>query len=212
MAYATHSRLRRDAPTAGVSLTALCDRLSLVCVEGALLSLAMKAGVDPAETTLAHRRLSLIPFESDHGFMASANFVPDSSTSFKCLAPAAADTATLAQPPQLALPATATQQHPEGDVQAVPTGCLKVYVKGAPEKIFAMCTEQVERKVSLTPPASWSASGCTRPLRQCSWTRADGPAKTADNDRTSSPCLLHRVGVSCWNPSTRRAGCTRPKS
>ncbi|MDO8888431.1 MAG: HAD-IC family P-type ATPase [Hydrogenophaga sp.] len=41
--------------------------------EGALLCLAMKAGIDPVELRVEHPRLQAIPFESEHRFMATAH-------------------------------------------------------------------------------------------------------------------------------------------
>ena len=39
--------------------------------EGALVTLAMKAGLDPAYEKSAYPRVDVIPFESEHRFMAS---------------------------------------------------------------------------------------------------------------------------------------------
>ena len=61
---------------------ALCNDAHLQCreghwelsgdpTEGALLSLAMKAGLDVAAARAAHPRLDVLPFESEHGYMAS---------------------------------------------------------------------------------------------------------------------------------------------
>jgi magnesium-transporting ATPase (P-type) len=65
--------------------------------EGALLTLAMKAGLNPAELQLEHGRLDVIPFESEHRFMATL--------------------------------------HDRG-------GTSLVLVKGAPERVLAMCSLQ----------------------------------------------------------------------
>jgi magnesium-transporting ATPase (P-type) len=65
--------------------------------EGALLTLALKAGLNPSELKLERERLDVIPFESEHRFMATI--------------------------------------HPDGDATLV-------LVKGAPERVLAMCTQQ----------------------------------------------------------------------
>jgi len=67
--------------------------------EGALLTLAMKAGLAPAELHVDRPRLDVIPFESEHRFMATLH---------------------------------ATEEDSE------------VLVKGAPERILAMCSRQLE--------------------------------------------------------------------
>ena len=69
-------------------------------MEGALVSVAMKAGIDPAFEAQAWRRADVIPFESEHRFMATLN-----------------------------------HNH---------TGRSVIYVKGAPERIFEMCSQQQE--------------------------------------------------------------------
>ncbi|MBX3635221.1 MAG: cation-transporting P-type ATPase [Rubrivivax sp.] len=48
--------------------------------EGALRSLAMKAGIDPAVLALERPRLEVIPFESEHRFMATLHPVPGADT------------------------------------------------------------------------------------------------------------------------------------
>ncbi len=73
--------------------------------EGALLALALKAGVSAAEARLASPRLDVIPFESEHRYMATLHAAEDPTA-----APGAA-----------------------GDV---------VWVKGAPERVLAMCSHQ----------------------------------------------------------------------
>jgi magnesium-transporting ATPase (P-type) len=65
--------------------------------EGALLTLAMKAGLNPGELKIERERLDVIPFESEHRFMATL--------------------------------------HARGDATVV-------LVKGAPERVLAMCTQQ----------------------------------------------------------------------
>jgi magnesium-transporting ATPase (P-type) len=66
--------------------------------EGALLTLAMKAGLNPAELKVERARLDVIPFESEHRFMATLH---------------AADGGSVA------------------------------LVKGAPERVLAMCSRQL---------------------------------------------------------------------
>ena len=71
--------------------------------EGALLTLAMKAGLDPDQRQQARPRLDVVPFESEHRYMATLH---------------AAGT----QPGQ---------------------ATLEVLVKGAPERVLAMCSHQL---------------------------------------------------------------------
>ncbi|HSR72173.1 MAG TPA: cation-transporting P-type ATPase [Kiloniellales bacterium] len=67
-------------------------------MEGALLSLAMKAGLDPAFEARARPRVDVIPFESEHRFMATLHHDHE--------------------------------------------GHAFVFVKGAPERILAMCSRE----------------------------------------------------------------------
>ena len=83
--------------------------------EGALLTLAMKAGINPTELRLERERLDLIPFESAHRFMATL--------------------------------------HPDGDTTVV-------QVKGAPERVLAMCDRQAGR------------DGRDEPLDEAAWRSA----------------------------------------
>lgn len=80
--------------------------------EGALLTLAHKAGLDPGTELARYPRLDSIPFESEHRFMATL--------------------------------------HRDRDHRAV------VYVKGAPERILAMCAhEQGLRTAQPLRPDYW---------------------------------------------------------
>lgn len=83
--------------------------------EGALLTLAMKAGVNPAELRIERERLDVIPFESEHRYMATL--------------------------------------HRRG------TGNV-LLVKGAPERVLAMCAQQAGRDGSAEPldMTSWRAA------------------------------------------------------
>jgi len=83
--------------------------------EGALLTLAMKAGLNPTELKLERERLDLIPFESEHRFMATL--------------------------------------HPGGDTTVV-------LVKGAPERVLAMCARQA------------GSDGGDEPLAEDAWRKA----------------------------------------
>ncbi|MDP3613328.1 MAG: HAD-IC family P-type ATPase, partial [Rubrivivax sp.] len=65
--------------------------------EGALLTLAMKSGMNPAELRIERERLDVIPFESEHRYMATL--------------------------------------HARGDAAVL-------LLKGAPERVLAMCTQQ----------------------------------------------------------------------
>ncbi len=103
--------LPREVPAAArlVQAAALCNDASLHeaqggwtlagdPTEGALLTLAMKAGIVPAELRLDWPRLEVIPFESEHRYMATL--------------------------------------HADGP------GSI-AFVKGAPEKLLAMCATQL---------------------------------------------------------------------
>jgi magnesium-transporting ATPase (P-type) len=87
-ALAPH-RLAQDAPAVAAlaEAAALCVDASLReqdgqwvlagdPTEGALLALAMKAGLHPAERALECPRLDVIPFESEHRFMATLHAMP----------------------------------------------------------------------------------------------------------------------------------------
>ncbi|SCY93114.1 HAD-IC family P-type ATPase [Microvirga guangxiensis] len=90
-------------------------------MEGALVSLAMKAGMDPQELRRWFSRVDEIPFDAQHRFMASLHLLPEGTT--------------------------------------------VLYVKGAPERVIAMCA--VDR----------TASG-DRPLDAAWWTaQADAAAR-----------------------------------
>ena len=80
--------------------------------EGALLTLAMKAGLNPGELKIERERRDVIPFESEHRFMATL--------------------------------------HPRGDATVV-------LVKGAPERVLAMCTLQAGGDGPVAPldPEAW---------------------------------------------------------
>ncbi len=80
--------------------------------EGALLTLAMKTGLNPAELKVERGRLDVIPFESEHRYMAT--------------------------------------------LHARQGGCL-LLLKGAPERVLSMCTQQAGR------------DGRPEPLAQAAW-------------------------------------------
>lgn len=82
--------------------------------EGALLTLAMKAGLDPRQTRQALPRSDVIPFESEHRFMATLN-----------------------------------HDH---------AGRGYLYLKGAPERVLALCTTQRHAAGSAPlAPGFWQA-------------------------------------------------------
>jgi magnesium-transporting ATPase (P-type) len=114
---------RAPAVAALAEVAALCNDASLHeqdgrwqlagdPTEGALLTLALKAGLNPGELGVERPRLDVIPFESEHRFMATLH---------------AADGGTVA------------------------------LVKGAPERVLAMCTEQM------------TAAGGTEPIDIGRW-------------------------------------------
>ncbi len=83
--------------------------------EGALLTLAMKAGLSPGEMKLDRARLDVIPFESEHRYMATL--------------------------------------HPHGEATLV-------LLKGAPERVLAMCDRQMTRDgaTEALDPGAWQAA------------------------------------------------------
>ncbi|KAJ4462446.1 ion-transporting P-type ATPase [Paratrimastix pyriformis] len=82
--------------------------------EGALLALAMKGKLIPLEEQFTHTRQGLIPFESEIGFMCTANWVPSSSSSYPFL----------------------------GDSTVKAIGRHKYFLKGAPEVVARKCLGQ----------------------------------------------------------------------
>ncbi len=70
LALAEAAALCNDA---SLQLTAADWQLSGDPTEGALLSLAMKAGVEPAELVRERPRTGVIPFESEHRYMVTAH-------------------------------------------------------------------------------------------------------------------------------------------
>jgi magnesium-transporting ATPase (P-type) len=78
--------------------------------EGALLTLAMKAGIDPEALNLERPRHGVVPFESEHRYMATAH--------------------------------AGDEAHP---------GAFTVYLKGAPERVLAMCTTQLHNDGHTAP-------------------------------------------------------------
>ncbi len=114
---------RSPAAAALVEAAALCNDASLHekeqhwvlagdPTEGALLTLAMKAGLSPTVVQVDRPRLDVIPFESEHRFMATLHACEAGS---------------------------------------------EVLVKGAPERILAMCSQQLE------------ADGVERALDEAHW-------------------------------------------
>ncbi|MGQ9724281.1 MAG: cation-translocating P-type ATPase [Tepidimonas sp.] len=89
-------------------------RLSGDPTEGALLTLAMKAGLDPRQLAKERPRIGVLPFESERRYMATAH-------------------------------------RRDGDSR------LEVWIKGAPERLLAMCTQELD------------AAGCPQPLRAAYW-------------------------------------------
>jgi len=84
--------------------------------EGALVTLAMKGGLEPALRRLERPRLEVIPFESEHRYMAT--------------------------------------------LHAAAGGGTEALVKGAPERVLAMCTHQRAADGSAEPldAAAWQAA------------------------------------------------------
>ncbi|TSE28787.1 putative cation-transporting ATPase F [Tepidimonas thermarum] len=89
-------------------------RLSGDPTEGALLTLAMKAGLDPARLGEERPRVAVLPFESERRYMATAHQRSDAAH-------------------------------------------LDVWIKGAPERLLAMCSHELD------------AHGRPQPLRRAYW-------------------------------------------
>lgn len=89
--------------------------------EGALLTLAMKAGVNPAALKIERERLDVIPFESEHRYMATL--------------------------------------HRRSNGNGKDNGNV-LLVKGAPERVLAMCAQQAGRDGTAEPldATSWRAA------------------------------------------------------
>lgn len=126
--------------------------------EGALLTLALKAGLNPAELTLEQPRLEVIPFESAHRFMATL--------------------------------------HAQGDARVA-------LVKGAPERVLAMCAEQMAADGGVQPldAPAWreavdaQARAGRRVLALARRTLPAGHADLDHADVASGLCLLGLVGI-----------------
>jgi magnesium-transporting ATPase (P-type) len=111
--------------------------------EGALVTLAMKGGLEPALRRLERPRLEVIPFESEHRYMAT--------------------------------------------LHAVPGGGTEALVKGAPERVLAMCTHQLSADGHHEPldAATWQAAVDTQARagrRVLALARRALPAAQADLD------------------------------
>lgn len=117
------AELFREAPVllALAEAAALCTEASLHLedgqwqlagdpTEGALLTLAMKAGIDPIELARECPRTAVIPFESEHRYMATAH--------------AAAED---------------------------PAAGHRLHIKGAPERVLAMCSHQLAPDGRMLP-------------------------------------------------------------
>ena len=125
------AELFREAPAllALAEAAALCNDASLHTedghwqlvgdpTEGALLTLAMKSGIDPTELAQERPRSGVIPFESAHRYMVTAH------------------AGTASDAPQ------------------------DVFLKGAPERLLAMCSHQLDEDGQVQPlaEAHWQDS------------------------------------------------------
>lgn len=132
--------------------------------EGALLSLAMKAGLDPAQLRIERPRLELIPFESEHRYMATLHAVTGAGAG-ACAAEA--------------------------------------FVKGAPERVLAMCDAQLGPQGRAQPlePAWWQArieeqARAGRRVLALAWRGfAQAPRDLGHGDVAAGLTLLGLVGI-----------------
>jgi magnesium-transporting ATPase (P-type) len=130
--------------------------------EGALLTLAGKAGLNPAEMQVDRPRLDLIPFESEHRFMA-------------------------------------TLQSKRGEDSASGEARV-VLVKGAPERVLAMCADQLGANGTIEPLDSehWHAAveaQARAGRRVLALARRDLPAGTEDLDHADVAAGLTLLGL-----------------
>ncbi len=133
--------------------------------EGALLSLAGKAGLNPVEMQVERPRLDLIPFESEHRFMATL--------------------------------------HSEGDDDGTHGEARVVLVKGAPERVLAMCADQLgaDGTIEQLDVDHWNAAieaQARAGRRVLALARRALPAGTQDLDHAdvaSGLTLLGLVGI-----------------
>jgi magnesium-transporting ATPase (P-type) len=130
--------------------------------EGALLTLAGKAGMNPAEMRVDRPRLDLIPFESEHRFMATLHSERgDGGT------------------------------HDEARV---------VLVKGAPERVLAMCADQLgaDGTIERLDGEHWHAAVETQARagrRVLALARRTLPAGTEDLDHADVAAGLTLLGL-----------------
>ena len=135
--------------------------------EGALLTLALKAGLQPAALRQQQARRDVIPFESEHRFMAT-------------------------------LHASA-----EGEDDADGTSGSVVLVKGAPERVLAMCSQQAGPEGQPEPlnPAFWhtavqaQASAGRRVLALARRVLPAGQQRLRPEDVEQGLTLLGIVGI-----------------
>ena len=130
--------------------------------EGALLTLAGKAGMNPAEMRFDRPRLDLIPFESEHRFMA-------------------------------------TLQSERGDGGSRDEARV-VLVKGAPERVLAMCADQLgaDGTIERLDGEYWQAAVETQARagrRVLALARRALPAGTEDLDHADVAAGLTLLGL-----------------
>ncbi len=123
--------------------------------EGALLTLALKAGVNPAELRLERPRVDVIPFESEHRWMATLHADADAAVAL---------------------------------------------VKGAPERVLAMCDGQLaaDGRLQALDTAHWSAAVDAQARagrRVLALARRTLPAGTAKLDAAQVQAGLALIGL-----------------
>jgi magnesium-transporting ATPase (P-type) len=142
--------------------------------EGALLTLALKAGLNPPERVLARPRLEVIPFESEHRYMATLHALARSD-----------DTA--------------------GDSSSGDDAARghEVLLKGAPERVLEMCSQQLAADGSEVPlqPEAWQAAieaqarGGRRVLALARTRLPPGQVDLSHHDVGQGMVLLGLVGI-----------------
>ncbi len=126
-------------------------------MEGALISMAIKAGSHPSELRAQYVRRDEIPFDAEHRFMATLH------------------------------------ESPEGEVE--------LFVKGAPERIFAASRHELSSNGRLVPLAieSWQraverAAGAGERVLAFAWRRLDRKPQELGFDQVDNLIFLGLVG------------------
>ncbi|KAH7820642.1 putative P-type ATPase (P-ATPase) Superfamily Protein [Monocercomonoides exilis] len=152
--FYAYPRLVRAMVRCGV----LCNDSSLVkneegrwtiqgdTTEGSLFPLAVKCGQSPASIIANCPRLDVIPFESDFGFMATINRCPndvcDVKSAFEDASSSSSSSSSSSEPSPSPSPASSPMDEMIGMRRKSKKYHDILFLKGAPEKVFALCSTQ----------------------------------------------------------------------